>query len=213
MFTGLVAGTGTVRASRAQAGGRLLEVDLDELAVGVEHGESICVSGACLTVAGLEGSTASFALSPETLARTGLGLLGPGSRVNLERSLRVGDRLGGHFLTGHVDGMGRLIGIRSQGSFAEFRFEAPAGVRALLVEKGSVGVDGVSLTVARLHADGFEVALIPETLKRTTLGAMRVGHPVHLEADLLAKHVARLVLCAAEDPVALRAALSPLLGL
>jgi len=191
----------------------MLEVDLRELADGVELGESICVSGACLTVAERDGTVASFALSPETLARTGLGLLGPGSRVNLERSLRVGDRLGGHFLTGHVDGMGRLIEIRSQEAFAEFRFEAPPGLLALMVEKGSVGVDGVSLTVSRVHDDGFEVALIPETLRRTTLGDMRTGNPVHLETDLLAKHVARLAWCAAQDAAGLRAALSPLLGL
>lgn len=213
VFTGLVEGTGIVRANRAETGGRVLEVDLGPLADGTALGDSICVSGACLTVAGLEGEVARFALSPETLERTGLGLLGPGSRVNLERSLRVGDRLGGHFLTGHVDGMGSLAERRPQGGFATFRFTAPAALLPLLVEKGSVGVDGVSLTVARLLPDGFEVALIPETLARTTLGDAREGHPVHLEADLLAKHLARLAWCAAEDSAALRSALSPLLGL
>jgi riboflavin synthase len=213
VFTGLVEGIGTVRASRADSGGRILDVDLAALADDVALGDSICVSGVCLSVAALAGSVARFALSPETLDRTGLALLGPGSRVNLERSLRVGDRLGGHFLTGHVDGVGRLTEIRREGAFATYRFEAPSALRPLLVEKGSVGVDGVSLTVARLRPDGFEAALIPETLARTTLGDALAGHPVHLEADLLAKHLARLAWCAARDPSGLRAALSPLLGL
>lgn len=213
VFTGLVEGIGAVRANRPEAGGRILEVDLGDLAAEVAPGDSICVSGACLTAAGRAGSVIAFALSQETLSRTALGQLGPGALVNLERSLRVGDRLGGHFLTGHVDALGRLIAIQRQEGFAEYRFEAPPGLLALMVEKGAVGVDGVSLTIARMHEDGFTVALIPETLRRTTLGAMRAGHPVQLEADLLAKHVARLAWCAAQDPAALRSALSPLLGL
>jgi riboflavin synthase len=213
VFTGLVEAVGAVRASRPEAGGQVLEIELGAVAEGVRPGDSICVAGACLTVVVLRGSVAAFAVSPETLLRTGLGRLDAGAPVNLERSLRVGDRLGGPFLTGHVDATGRLLRIRRQEAFAEYRFEAPAGLRALLVEKGSVGVDGVSLTVARLHPDGFEVALIPETLARTTLGALREGASVHLEADLLAKHVARLAWCATQDPAALRAALSPLIGL
>lgn len=213
MFTGLVEGLGTVQANRAETGGRLLEVDLGPLAEGTRCGDSICVSGACLTVAALEGGVARFALSAETLDRTGLGLLGPGSRVNLERSLRVGDRLGGHFLSGHVDGVGRLAAIRREGAFATLRVEAPVTLRPLLVEKGSVGVDGVSLTVSLLLPDGFDVALIPETLARTTFGAAQTGQLLRLEADLLAKHLARLAWCAAQDPSGLRTALSPLLGL
>lgn len=213
MFTGLVEGLGTVRASRPEGDGRRLRVDLGPLAGGAGLGDSICVSGACLTIAALEGGVADFDLSPETLDRTTLGLLGPGSRVNLERSLRVGDRLGGHFLTGHVDGVGRLAELRPQGDFATYRWEAPPALMPLLVEKGSVGVDGVSLTVSRLLPGGFEAALIPETLARTTLGLARAGQPAHLEADLLAKHVARLAWCAAHDGAGLRAALSPLLGL
>lgn len=213
MFTGLVEAVGAVRANRPEGEGRVLEVEAGGLAEGVALGDSICVSGACLTVVTRAADRLGFDLSPETVLRTRLGALAPGDPVNLERSLRLGDRLGGHFLTGHVDGLGRLLRIRRQTTFAEYRFEAPAGLRALMVEKGSVGVDGVSLTVARLHPDGFEVALIPETLRRTTLGAMREGAAVHLEADLLAKHVARLAWCAAQDPAALRAALSPLVGL
>lgn len=213
MFTGLVETVGTVQANRPEAGGRTLVLETGSLADGVALGDSVCVAGACLTIAGRTEGALTFALSPETLERTRLGDLEAGSRVNLERSLRVGDRLGGHFLSGHVDGLGQLIRVRRQETFAEYRFTASAGLRALMVEKGSVGVDGVSLTVARLHPDGFEVALIPETLRRTTLGELREGAAVHLEADLLAKHVARLAWCAVQDPAALRAALSPLVGL
>jgi riboflavin synthase len=119
-----------------------------------------------------------------------------GRKVNLERSLRLGDRLGGHFLTGHVDGLGRLLSIRPEGGFSTYRIQIPAALRPLLVEKGSIGVDGVSLTVAGLEADGCTLALIPETLSRTTLGTAQAGEEVRIEADLLAKHVARLLECA-----------------
>ena len=137
---------------------------------------------------------------------TTLGALAVGDRVNLERSLRVGDRLGGHFLTGHVDGLGELLAVEQQGEFAEYTFAAPPALRPLLVEKGSVGVDGVSLTVARLGEADFTVALIPETLERTTLGGLAPGAPVHLEGDLLGKYVLRAFELAERDPEALRAA-------
>jgi riboflavin synthase len=198
VFTGLVEGMGELRANRPAPGGRRLEVDMGPLAQGVRTGDSVCVHGVCLTVAGLAGPVAAFDLSGETLDRSCFAGMEVGRKVNLERSLRLGDRLGGHFLTGHVDGTGRLREASPAGGFAEHRFAAPAGLLPLLVEKGSVGVDGVSLTVSCLHDDGFSVALIPETLARTTLGALRPGEPVHLEADLLAKHVARLLAARAE---------------
>lgn len=193
MFTGLVEGMGVVRQNRAIPGGRELVVELGACREGVQPGDSICVAGVCLTVAGLEGGAARFELSPETLERSGLGEVAIGSKLNLERSLRLGDRLGGHFLTGHVDALGRLRSAQTVGGFATLRLEVPAALLPLLVEKGSLGVDGVSLTVARLHEDGCSVALIPETLARTTLGAARAGDALRLEADLLAKHVARLL--------------------
>lgn len=193
MFTGLVEGMGIVGQNQPIPGGRRLRVDLGVCADGVRLGDSICVSGVCLTVAALAGAEAQFELSGETLARSGFASLQNGHKVNLERSLRLGDRLGGHFLSGHVDGLGRLHSIQQEGGFATYRLEVPAALRPLLVEKGSLGVDGVSLTVAALHEDGCSVALIPETLARTTLGAARAGDALRLEADLIAKHVARLM--------------------
>ena len=146
-----------------------------------------------MTVEALDGTTARFGVSPESLDRTTLGRLGPQGRVNLERSLRVGDRLGGHFLTGHVDALGELLAIERQQDYAEYRFRAPLDFAPLLVPKGSVGIDGVSLTVAALDGADFTVALIPETLQRTTLGGMEPGHAVNLEGDLLGKYVLRIL--------------------
>ena len=202
MFTGLVEGMGVVRENRPIPGGRRLTVDLGPCSEGVRAGDSICVSGVCLTVVSPQGSAAAFDLSPETLERSGFSGLDNGRKLNLERSLRLGDRLGGHFLTGHVDGLGRLQSVQQVGGFAEYRVEVPEGLRPLLVEKGSLGVDGVSLTVAGLHEDGCSVALIPETLARTTLGFARVGDPLRLETDLIAKHVARLLECSRAPRIA-----------
>lgn len=193
MFTGLVEGMGIVRQNQPIPGGRRLTLALGACAEGVRLGDSICVSGVCLTVAGLAGEEAQFELSSETLDRSGFASLQNGHKVNLERSLRLGDRLGGHFLSGHVDGLGRLLSIRPEGGFATYRLEVPVALRPLLVEKGSLGVDGVSLTIAALYEDGCSVVLIPETLARTTLGAAGPGALLRLEADLIAKHVARLM--------------------
>lgn len=208
MFTGLVEGIGTVRGAREDGQGRLLEVDLGPLAEGVALGDSICLSGACMTVDALTGSTAAFRVSPESLAKTTLGAAAPGSPLNVERSLRVGDRLGGHFLTGHVDGLGELLAIAAQGAYAEYRFRAPAALAPLLVAKGSVGVDGVSLTVAALDGADFTVALIPETLRRTTLGALTPGAAVNLEGDLLGKFVLRALAATGAVPASLGDALA-----
>jgi riboflavin synthase len=209
MFTGLVEGMGTVLALEpAQEGLRIL-VDLGGFAEGVGLGDSICTGGTCLSVTTIDGSTVSYDVSPETLEKTSLGALKNGSKVNIERSLRVGDRLGGHFLTGHVDGLGSLVAIEQQGDFAVYTFDCPANVWPLLVSKGSVGVEGVSLTVASLEKDHqFTVALIPETLERTTLGALEPGMPVNLEGDMLGKYVLRFLQQAGTDPDALRNALS-----
>lgn len=209
MFTGLVEGMGTVLALEpAQEGLRIL-VDLGGFAEGVGLGDSICTGGTCLSVTTIEGSTVSYDVSPETLEKTSLSTLERGSKVNIERSLRVGDRLGGHFLTGHVDGLGSLVAIEQQGDFAVFTFECPANVWPLLVSKGSVGVEGVSLTVASLEEGRrFTVALIPETLERTTLGTLKLGMPVNLEGDMLGKYVLRFLQQAGTDPDALRNALS-----
>jgi riboflavin synthase len=209
MFTGLVEGMGTVLALEpAQEGLRIL-IDLGPFAQGVGLGDSICTGGTCLSVTTIDGSVVSYDVSPETLEKTSLGSLVDGSKVNIERSLRVGDRLGGHFLTGHVDGLGSLVAIEQQGDFAVYTFECPPNVWPLLVSKGSVGVEGVSLTVASLENDRqFTVALIPETLERTTLGALKPGMPVNLEGDMLGKYVLRFLQQAGTDPDALRKTLS-----
>ncbi len=193
MFTGLVSDRGVVeRVSPRQGGARLTlrpsSLPVDELALG----ESICCSGACLTVVECGQGLVSFEAVPETLSRTTLGAWRPGGLVNLERALRLSDRLGGHRVAGHVDAVGEVLSRAPEGQGARLGVSLPEAIAPLVAEKGSVAVDGVSLTVARAGRDRFEVALIPETLARTTLGEAAPGRPVNLEADLVARHVARL---------------------
>ncbi|MHC4379694.1 MAG: riboflavin synthase [Planctomycetota bacterium] len=211
MFTGLVEGMGTVEARCSAEAGEQLWVDLGPLAEGLALGDSVCTSGACLSVAAQEGSQVRFDVSPESLSKTTLGSLVNGSKVNVERSLRVGDRLGGHFLSGHVDGLGSFVGREQQGDFALFTFRSSPGFWPFLVSKGSVGIEGVSLTVAELVEDfRFTVALIPETLHRTTLGALQPGDSVNLEGDLLGKYVLRFLAQKTENPHGLQEALGNL---
>lgn len=162
----------------------------------VAGGDSVAVAGVCLTVAGVnEAGAMTFELSEETLALTHFRSLRPGARLNLERSLRLGDRLGGHLMAGHVDGIGRILSIADPGDGGRrFDCEVPAGLERYLVSKGSIALDGVSLTVVRPAGRRFEVAVIPETLERTSLGAARPGAPVHVEADLVGKWIERLAL-------------------
>ena len=156
-------------------------------------GESIAVDGACLTVTAKQGRRFRVDVSPESLRRTTLGTLAKGARVNLERALRVGDRLGGHVVLGHVDGVGTLEKIEPDGDWLLYRFRAPGALRPFLVEKGSIAVDGVSLTVFACRAGKFTVALIPHTLAKTTLGTRRPGDGVNLEADVLLKHIGAML--------------------
>jgi len=201
MFTGLVEGLGEVVATKPAAAGVEICVDMGPLVADVALGDSICTSGACLSVTKLVNSVVSFDVSPESLAKTTLGERKTGDFVNLERSLRADTRLGGHFVSGHVDGLGELLERRQEGEFATLRFRAPDALAALLVPKGSVAIDGVSLTVAALtSAQEFEVALIPDTLERTTLGRMKIGQAVNLEGDLLGKYVLRAAGLALEQP-------------
>ena len=151
------------------------------------------MNGACLTVTARRATRFTVDISPETLRRTTLGRLVPGTRVNLERALRLGDRLGGHVVQGHVDGVGRLEAIRPNGDWLAYRFSAPRALAPYLVEKGSIAVDGVSLTVYACRGGSFTVALIPHTLAETTLGARKPGDRVNLEADVLLKHIATMV--------------------
>ena len=188
MFTGLVEALAPVERVDAEGGGRAVVVAAPfagELALG----DSVAVNGACLTVVAHDAVRCRFQAGPETLRRTNLGGLRPGDRVNLERALRVGDRLGGHLVQGHVDGLGRVRDRTRQGEWEVVWFACPAELAAQMVPKGSVTVDGVSLTLVDVTADAFSVALIPHTLARTTLGFKRPGDAVNLETDILAKYV------------------------
>ena len=201
MFTGLIETVGsTRRLTRSGGGARLLiEVSWPDDSP-PQRGDSIAVNGACLTA--VESSPHTFAadLSPETLDRTLLGALSPGTPVNLERALKLGDRFGGHLVQGHVDAQIRLVAIHPEGSFQRWRLSLPAQHNREIASKGSVALDGVSLTVSALGTDWFEVALIPETLGTTTLGKLAVGARLHLETDVLAKYVARRLDGPTESP-------------
>ena len=195
MFTGIIEGAGTVAALAAAAdgGGARLEVEAPWLAGRLVVGESVAVNGCCVTVA--QATAAGFAadLVAETLRRTALGGLTAGARVNLERPMALGGRLGGHLVQGHIDGVARIID-RTPGSLGEeVRVELPEALERYVVEKGSIAVDGVSLTVAGVGPGWFAVALVPHTLEVTTLGDRRPGDPVQLEVDVIAKYVERLV--------------------
>jgi riboflavin synthase len=189
MFTGLVESLAEVTAVVAEPPGVRLTVRDPAIAAEAQQGESIAVNGCCLTAVEIRDGQISFQAGPETLARTTLGRLTAGSMVNLERSLRVGDRLGGHFVTGHVDAVGTLLERQDEQDWSTFWFDFPAGLSRQMASKGSVAVDGVSLTLVEVSDERFSVALIPHTLQMTTLGALRVGDPVNLETDLLAKYV------------------------
>jgi riboflavin synthase len=188
MFTGLVEALGEVRELTGDGGGRVLTVAAP-FAAQLTLGESVAVNGTCLTVVAHDAATCRFEVGPETLHRTNLGELRVGDRVNLERSLRVGDRLGGHWVQGHIDGVGRIERRVPDGPWLGVWFSCPAELAAQMVRKGSVAVDGISLTLVDVTAGGFSVALIPHTLDNTTLGFKRPGDAVNLETDILAKYV------------------------
>ena len=189
MFAGIVEGTGLVRGVRDTPGGQRLTVDAGPLADGVVVGASVAVDGVCLTVSGLDGPRLDFDVITETLDRSTLGSLGVNGRVNLERSLRVGERIDGHFVQGHVDGVAAVS--RRQASTAELVlwFQPASQVMRYVVPKGSVAVGGVSLTVASVEAAEFSVACIPTTLARTTLGDLNVGDRVNIETDILVRTI------------------------
>jgi riboflavin synthase len=193
MFTGLVESLATVHQVTPDGAGRLLTVEEPHLAPQLAVGESVAVNGACLTVVERDATVFRFQAGPETLRRTNLGELSAGDHVNLERALRLSDRLGGHLVQGHVDGVGHVASRERQGDWEVVWFRCPAELAAQMVSKGSVAVDGISLTLVDVTADGFSVALIPHTLKMTTLGFKVPGAAVNLETDLLAKYVWKCV--------------------
>ena len=191
MFTGIVERLGRVCKVEPSRGGARIEIACDLR--GLVIGESIAVNGACMTVVKKGRGRFAVDVSPESLRRTALGRLRPGATVNLERALTLSDRLGGHLVQGHVDAVGSVAAITPEANAWTYAFEAPAGVARYLVEKGSIAVDGVSLTVAAVRGRRFDVAVIPHTARHTTLGERKAGDPVNLEADVLAKYVEKLI--------------------
>jgi riboflavin synthase len=193
MFTGIIEATATVARLDPKGGGARVTIETTRPLPKLVLGESIAVNGACLTVTGFRGRRFTVDVSPETLRRTTLGGLRPRDPVNLERALRMGDRLGGHLVQGHVDGTGTLEAITPDRDWSLYRFRAPNALAPYLVEKGSVAVDGVSLTVFACRGGRFSVALIPHTLAATTLGRRRPGDAVNVEADVLLKQIAAML--------------------
>jgi riboflavin synthase len=194
MFTGLVERMGEVRRIEPDgAGGRVIVLAAPVFAAELSLGESVAVNGACLTVIERNADSFTFQAGPETLLRTNLGELSAGDHVNLERALRLSDRLGGHLVQGHIDGVGHIIERSRQGEWETVWFSCPPKLTRQLVSKGSIAVDGVSLTLVEVAADRFSVMLIPHTLANSTLGFKQPGATVNLETDIIAKYVQRLV--------------------
>ena len=192
MFTGIVRERGRVVVAEANGGGIYLRVEARETAAAARPGDSIAVAGCCLTTTAVEDGNLEFDAVPETIARTNLGRLAEGAEVNLEPALRAGEPLGGHFVQGHVDGVGRVRSLEPDGEGARLSLELDPELLRYCVQKGSLTVEGVALTVAALDEDGVEIALVPFTLRETTLSALRTGDEVNVEVDLLAKYAERL---------------------
>jgi riboflavin synthase len=193
VFTGIVRELGRVVSAEGASGGRALVVEAPRTAARLHVGDSVSVNGCCLTAESVEGGRIAMHAVPETLARSNLGRLSTGDAVNLEPAVRAGEPLGGHYVQGHVDGVGRVQSVEAEGEGLRVFVEAPADVLRYCVEKGSVAVDGVSLTVAELNREEFAVALVPQTLEATTLSALVPGQEVNVEVDVLAKYVERLL--------------------
>lgn len=194
MFTGIIEGLGILATTESRGGDVRLSVRVGTLPFEqVQLGESIAVNGVCLTVIDFDAGSFQADASNETLALTTLGGLAPGAPVNLERAMRPTDRLGGHLVSGHVDGMGQVLDIREDARAQRWRFSAPAALLRYIARKGSICVDGVSLTVNEVDDVGFEVALIPHTVSHTAFAQTRVGDAVNLEIDLVARYVERLL--------------------
>ncbi len=191
MFTGLIEAKVPLVESLVEGAGKRMGFDLGPICDGVRIGDSIAFDGCCLTVVAINGTTCWFELGAETLSRTSLGKLETSQTANCERSLKVGDRMGGHFVTGHIDGQGTLERRRDEGEWSYFYFQAPLNLLRQMASKGSITIDGVSLTLVDANDQFFSVALIPHTLGNTTLGSLQVGNEVNLETDILAKYAQR----------------------
>ncbi len=192
MFTGLVEEVGLV-SSMASGEMLLLGISADRVTADTRAGDSVSVNGVCLTVGEADGRTLTFFAMPETLRRTALGALREGRAVNLERAMASGDRFGGHIVQGHVDGIGEVLGVRPEGGAEIWEFRAPEAVLRYCVEKGSICVDGISLTIVSVGPDTFTVSILPQTRANTNLRVLRAGDRVNLEADVIGKYVERLL--------------------
>jgi riboflavin synthase len=201
LFTGLIQDLGKIQSLERRGGGFFLTVATGLSLADVKVGDSIAVDGVCLTAVRLSGRTFTAEVSPETLKRTTLSRAAAGQPVNLEKSLRLSDFLGGHLVSGHVDGTGEVVRVLAEGNSRRYRFRAPGEIARYLIAKGSVAVDGISLTVAEIEEPEFAVAVIPHTAQSTTLGAKKAGDPVNLEVDPIAKYVEKF-LRRAEGPAA-----------
>jgi len=184
---------GEIASIKKRSGGAILSLKADKAASGAEIGDSIAVNGVCLTVVSKKNNLLSFDLSDETLQSTNLGSLKTGGKINLEPSLRPDSKIGGHFVTGHVDAAGRIRSKTNVGDMVKIEIEAPGKVTGFLVEKGSVAVDGISLTVVDVLGDGFTIVIIPHTAKLTTIGFKGIGDTVNIESDILGKYVAKFL--------------------
>ncbi len=202
MFTGLIESLGRVAAVAPVPGGFRLGIETP-IAADLSLGDSVAVNGVCLTAVDAGNGRVAFDIGPETARVTSLGALVPGAPVNLERAMRADSRVGGHFVQGHVDGTGTLVSVRPDAEFSWMTFSFPREHAALLIPKGAVAVDGISLTVAHLAESTFDVQLVPFTLTRTNLSSLAIGARVNLEFDMLGKYAVRAALLAARHPTAL----------
>lgn len=193
MFTGIVEELGAIRAVRRGAASAVLSIGAAEVLSDLKIGDSVAVNGVCLTVTSLDDGGFTADVMHETLNRSSLGALAPGGRVNLERAMPANGRFGGHIVSGHIDGTGTVRRVRRDQNAVRFTIGAPAGIMELIVAQGSIAVDGISLTVADLYDDAFEVSVIPHTAAETTLGSHRPGSTVNLENDVVGKYVQRLL--------------------
>ena len=209
MFTGLILGKGTVLEKRSSGSGMIFTLESDFDLTGPEEGESIAVNGVCLTAKNIGSRKFTVDVSPESLSRTNLGKLSVGSKVNLERALRLSDRLGGHMVSGHVDAVSTVLEKRPVQNFVQFTFRIPAGLGKYIIEKGSIAIDGTSLTVNNCDDKTFSIVVIPHTLEVTLLGTLREGDSVNIEVDLIGKYVEKMLQADPGNPVKSQGGINP----